>query len=260
MPANEIVGNRGCACSRYAGKTRLLAVKPKMTTTHNKHPKIAALVPMRHESARVPGKNYRFFAGKPLYHHILESLLACPHVTSVCIDTDSPIIYNEAPSLFPVKMIRRPKSLCSEFEPINSILLHDVTQIEADFYLQTHSTNPLLKTDTITRAIRAFLASDKHDSLFGVTKLHKRFFDATGQPLNHDPNKLIRTQDLPPIYEENSTIYLFSKSTLVERKNRIGYHPLMFEISKKEAIDIDYEDDFAYAEFVFNRQLERHAS
>ncbi|HMN12722.1 MAG TPA: hypothetical protein PKD55_10410, partial [Bellilinea sp.] len=32
-------------------------------------PKIAALVPMRHHSVRVPEKNFRELAGKPLYWH-----------------------------------------------------------------------------------------------------------------------------------------------------------------------------------------------
>lgn len=51
--------------------------------------KIAALVPMRHHSQRVPGKNYRLLAGKPLFHHIIEALLACQLVDEVIVDTDS---------------------------------------------------------------------------------------------------------------------------------------------------------------------------
>ena len=57
--------------------------------------KIVALVPMRHDSVRVPGKNYRPIAGKPLYHHILETLLACPEITQVVVDTDSPVILKD---------------------------------------------------------------------------------------------------------------------------------------------------------------------
>ena len=63
--------------------------------------KIVALVPMRHDSVRVPGKNYRPIAGKPLYHHILETLLACPEISRVVVDTDSPVILDGLAKDFP---------------------------------------------------------------------------------------------------------------------------------------------------------------
>ncbi|UCD35233.1 MAG: hypothetical protein JSU90_13230, partial [Nitrospiraceae bacterium] len=156
-------------------------------------PTIAALVPMRHTSERVPGKNYRFLGNRPLYHHIVESLIACPHISEVCIDTDSPFIVSDAPAHFPVRIIERPERLRSGFEPMNNILLYDVSQINADFYLQTHSTNPLLKAGTISRAIETFLSPGGHDSLFGVSRLQTRLYDAEGRPLNHDPHVLERT-------------------------------------------------------------------
>ncbi len=214
-------------------------------------PKIVALIPMRHYSERVPGKNYRLFAGKPLYHHIISSLLACPYISEICIDTDSPFIFSDAPKHFPIRLIDRPMHLRSNTESMNNILLYDVTQVEADFYLQTHSTNPLLTSLTITRAIETFLSSSEHDSLFGVTRLQTRLYDSNGQPLNHDPNILLRTQDLTPVYEENSTLYLFTRDILEKKKSRIGYHPLMFEVSRYEAIDIDEEIDFLFAEFLY---------
>lgn len=217
-------------------------------------PRIAALVPMRHNSERVPGKNYRLLDGKPLYHHIIESLIDCPYITEVCIDTDSPFILGDAPEHFNVTMIRRPDHLCSGFEPMNNILLNDVNHIAADYYLQTHSTNPLLKPETITRAIQRFLGPGEHDSLFGVTRLQARLYDAAGKPLNHDPDVLLRTQDLPPVFEENSTLYIFSRAVLEERGNRIGYNPLMFEVDREEAVDIDEELDFILAEFLYKQR------
>ena len=213
--------------------------------------KIVALVPMREHSERVPGKNYRPFAGRPLYHYIISSLLACPHINSVYIDTDSSFIREDAPKNFDVHIIDRPEHLRSDFIPMNDILLHDVTQVEADYYLQTHSTNPLLRTHTIGAAIEAFLGSTQHDSLFSVTRLQKRLWCADGMPLNHDPGLLLRTQDLPPIYEENSCLYIFTRSNLESRGNRIGKSSLMFEIEQMEAWDIDEEQDFRIAEILY---------
>jgi CMP-N-acetylneuraminic acid synthetase len=220
------------------------------------NPKIAALVPMRHHSARVTGKNYRSLAGKPLFHHILSALEEVPEVETILVDTDSPVIMEGITEKFPgVKAVSRPEYLLGEMVSMNDILIYDTSLIEADYYLQTHSTNPLLRSGTISKAIQTFLASiPDHDSLFGVTRLQTRLWDREGNPINHDPNILIRTQDLPPIYEENSCIYIFSKEKLIERQNRLGERPLMFEIPAVEAWDIDEELDFTVADILY-RQL-----
>ena len=157
-------------------------------------PRIVALVPMRHHSERVPGKNYRMFAGHPLYHHIVKTLLDCPLVDEIAIDTDSPIILEDAARNFPqVKLIKRPQNLRADTIPMNDVLLYDVNQINADYYVQTHSTNPLLCPTTITRAIEEFLRSlPEHDSLFSVTRIQARLWDTQGKPVNHDPGVLLR--------------------------------------------------------------------
>lgn len=216
-------------------------------------PRTVALVPMRHHSERVPGKNYRPFAGKPLYHYILTSLLACPLIAEVVIDTDSPVIMEGASQHFPgVGLIERPEHLRAGTVPTNEVLLYDVTQIEADYYLQTHSTNPLLRAETITRAIQLFLDNyPTYDSLFSVTRVQTRLWDGLARAINHNPALLLRTQDLPPVYEENSCLYIFTRSTLETRHNRIGERPLMFEIDRIEAWDIDEELDFRMAEFLY---------
>ncbi len=218
--------------------------------------RIAALVPMRHHSQRVPGKNYRPFVDRPLFHHIIATLLACPSVAEVAIDTDSPEIMDQCRSAFPgVRLLPRPAHLRADTTPMNDVLLNSTAQIEAEFYLQTHSTNPLLKIETIERAIAELReAVPAHDSLFGVTRLQTRLWDGLARPLNHNPNILLRTQDLPPVFEENSCLYLFRRETLVARHNRIGDRPILFEIDRLEAQDIDEEADFVLAEMLYRRR------
>ncbi len=210
---------------------------------------------MRHNSERVPGKNYRELADKPLFHHILTSLLACPEIAQVLVDTDSPIIMEGLRVHFPaVQIIERPEHLRDGIIPMNDILLHDTAQFPADYYLQTHSTNPLLRPATLSRAIQTFLENRRaHDSLFSVTRLQTRLYDQDGAPVNHNPGELLRTQDLPPVYEENSCIYIFARETLVKRGHRIGERPLLFEIDPIEAWDIDEELDFAIADFLLSQ-------
>jgi len=215
--------------------------------------KVVALVPMRHHSERVPGKNYRKFAGKPLYHYIINSLLKCPLVSMIAIDTDSPFICEDLKNYFPhIKLIDRPQHLRSGATPMNDVLQYDVKEIDADFFLQTHSTNPLLRSETITRAIRSFFENyPVYDSLFSVTRLQVRLWDKLNRPINHDPAILLRTQDLDPIYLENSCLYLFSRKGLQKNRNRIGQKPMMFEIEPHEASDIDEEFDFKMAEILY---------
>ncbi len=210
---------------------------------------------MRHNSERVPGKNYRPFAGRPLYHHIVGQLLACPQVSEVVIDTDSPAIMEDAARHFPqLRVIERPPHLRDGATPMNDVLLNATAQVAGDFYLQTHSTNPLLRAATISRAIDQFLAAyPLYDSLFGVTRLQSRLWDALARPVNHNPAILLRTQDLPPVYEENSNLYLFTRESLARRHNRIGERPLLFEIDRLEAWDIDEEHDFRIAELIYQQ-------
>jgi CMP-N-acetylneuraminic acid synthetase len=222
---------------------------------------IAALIPMRHMSERVPQKNYRPFAGEPLFRHILNTMKACTRIDQIIVDTDSPIMSAEIQRDFPrVIVIERPAHLRDGRTPMNEVLRHDVTMHAADWYVQTHSTNPLLRPETVTRAIEALeLAGSSHDSLFSVTALHKRFWERTGRPLNHDPGKLLRTQDLEPVLEENSCLYIFSRDRFLERGNRIGVSPLLFEMDRLEAWDLDDEFDFAVGEFLFEQQRARRA-
>jgi CMP-N-acetylneuraminic acid synthetase len=131
---------------------------------------------------------------------------------------------------------------------MNDVLASTVGRVEGDLFLQTHSTNPLLRSETIDRAIAAFIDDNEHDSLFSVTPLQARLWDRLGEPINHDPGELIRTQDLAPIFVENSCLYVFRRDTFATSGNRLGRAPLMFEIPASEAWDIDDEDDLAIAE------------
>jgi CMP-N-acetylneuraminic acid synthetase len=222
-------------------------------------PTIAALVPMRHHSQRVPGKNYRLLAGKPLYQHIIETLLAVPEIATIMVDTDSAPVMDGLRANFPqVKIIQRPENLRAPEIPMNEILTYDTAQVEADFYLQTHSTNPLLKAETISGAIKKFLATyPAFDSMFSVTRIQTRLWDSLTRAINHNPSILLQTQDLPPVFEENSCFYLFTRQNLLAKRNRLGERPLMFEISRFEAVDIDEEFDFQIADMMMRQQMEK---
>ncbi len=221
-------------------------------------PTVIALVPMRHHSQRVPEKNYRITAGKPLYAYIIKTLLACPEIDRIVVDTDSPVITQGLQENFPaVQVLARPEHLSGDTVSMNEILLYDTSLVEADFFLQTHSTNPLLKAETVSLAVSAMVSQyPVYDSLFSVTRWQKRLWTAEGKPINHDPAVLLQTQDLPPVYEENSCIYMFTRENLARKNNRMGDRPFMFAMDASEAYDIDEEIDFQIVDAILSKRSE----
>ncbi|UGV40301.1 acylneuraminate cytidylyltransferase family protein [Methanococcoides orientis] len=217
---------------------------------------IIALLPMKKHSERVPNKNLRDFSGKPLYHRVMESLSQSKYIKEVCINTDSKQISENAISNFDnVRIIERPEELMGDIVAMNDIIDYDISKLEGEHFLQTHSTNPLLTADTIDRAIEEYFENlSEFDSLFSVNRLQTRLYWQNGEPVNHNPQELLRTQDLPPLFEENSNIYIFSRESFKNAGNRrIGLKPQMFEMNNLESIDIDEPEDFILAETLYKQ-------
>lgn len=217
-------------------------------------PKIAAIVPMKGHSERVPHKNIRLLAGKPACHWVLEKLSACQYITEIIIDTDDEEIAECVKCFEKVVILERPDFLKGDMVTIQPLIEYDIQHSQCNYFLQTHSTNPCVKPETYVKAIETFFAQKEHDALFSVTEIKSRFYWLDGRAINHDPKHLIRTQDLAPIYEENSCFYLFSRETNERTKNRLGDDPMMYPIDALEAADIDYMDDFYWCEFLLRRE------
>ncbi|MEL6708273.1 MAG: acylneuraminate cytidylyltransferase family protein, partial [Pseudomonadota bacterium] len=110
------------------------------------------------------------------------------------------------------------------------------------------------RPETLVKAVETFFENyPVYDSLFSVTRQQTRYWDPLGRAINHNPNILLRTQDLPPVYEENSCIYIFEGETLIQKHNRIGNRPFLFEIEPVEAQDIDEEIDFQIADLIYKQ-------
>ncbi len=217
-----------------------------------------AIVLMKESSSRVPQKNHRLMCGMPLFYYILMTLQKCKEVDNIIVNTDSEWLGNYVNKFFPeVKVYERPDYMKEEFDSTGRYIFADIFKWQMDqlpkeeHFLHVHTTNPHLKSETIDKAIQAYyLQSPIYDSVFGVTKKYIRLFDKNAKPLLHDARKMERSQDLEPVFEDNSTIYVFSRSSFAYNNNRIGKNPYMFEMSAIEAIDIDWEEDWLIAESV----------
>lgn len=216
---------------------------------------IVALLPMKGHSERVPNKNLKSFNGMPLYHAIVKTMRNCNSIKNVIINTDSDLIAEDAKNTFGDFIIihDRPKEICGDFVSMNEIINYDIEKHGGEHFLQTHSTNPVLKSSTLQSAIDMYFAElPKYDSVFSVTKWQTRLYWQDGSAVNHNPAELLRTQDLPPVYEENSNFFIFSKTSFLQSgKKRIGLKPKMFEVNKIEAVDIDNPEDFIIAEQLY---------
>jgi CMP-N-acetylneuraminic acid synthetase len=212
-----------------------------------------ALLPMKANSERVRGKNFREFNGKPLFRWILDTLLSIDDIAQVVINTDARAILAEH-GLVDGPRIRvrdRKPEICGDFVSMNKVLADDVANVEAEVFLMTHTTNPLLTRASIVGALQLYregLAEGRGDSVFTVNRFQTRFYRADASAINHDPDNLIRTQDLEPWFEENSNLYVFSRASFARTQARIGKRPLMYEMGRTESVDIDDAESWQMAE------------
>lgn len=220
--------------------------------------KTVALLPMKAHSARVSGKNFKTLASKPLFRWILDSLLDVSAIDAVVINTDARDILSQnglTDGYASGRVIIRDRKpeICGDVISMNVVLNDDLEAIEAETYIMTHTTNPLLAPSTIADALSRYCEAKTlgtHDSLFTVNKVQTRFYRENGTPVNHDPDNLIRTQDLEPWFEENSNMYIFSRGSFAKTSARIGKKPMMYETSLMESIDIDDHPQWELAEAV----------
>jgi CMP-N-acetylneuraminic acid synthetase len=215
--------------------------------------RIVALLPMKANSDRVKGKNFRDFGGKPLFKWVLDTLLSVAEIDLIVINTDARHILAEHGLIDNERILMRDRNeeICGDLISMNLIIKDDIKNIDSDIYLMTHTTNPFLSRHSVEAAIEKFQIAvkvEKADSLFTVNKVQDRFYDIDVQPINHDPANLIRTQDLDPWYQENSNLYLFSKESFNKTDARIGANPTMLVTAPYESTDIDTPDDWELGE------------
>lgn len=198
------------------------------------------ILPIRKGSKRIKNKNIKIINNQPLYRITINKLLKISEIKKIIITTD----YNFKFSNKKIIVHKRPNHLRSNCN-INKVIHDVIKNYKFDHYLQMHVTSPLLSPKTIKNAIKFYkLNHSRFDTLFSVTALRKRFWNDKSRPMNHKLNDAPTTQNLKYIYEENSGFYIFSTSSFIKNKNRIGKKIKLFKISNLEAFDIDTIDEF----------------
>lgn len=211
--------------------------------------KTACFIPIKANSERVPGKNFRVLNGKKLYEHILEHTLEADCFDDVFVDTNSAEIADYAAS-HGVQVIERLDALAQNTANGNDLLVyHRTIRPEYDYYFQLFATAPFLQPKSIAQCANALLGSDVYDSCFTAVK-NNAFYWFCGVPVNYRPGILPRSQDMEPVIEETTGMYGITAESLDKYRCRIGRKPFVQLVNKFEAVDINTEDDLRLAEYV----------
>jgi len=211
--------------------------------------KTACFIPIKQNSERVPGKNFRRVGGVPLYQAIVTKALASGCFSAVFVDTNSEEAAAFAKDNGAVPIVRKPELALPSANGNDLLLHHAEIEPSFEFYFQLFVTAPLLKIESIRGAVSALLESGAHDSVL-TTIQHKGFFWRSGLPISYQPNLLPRSQDLVPIEEETTALYGITRAALLKYRCRIGAQPHFFPVSRQEAIDLNTEDDFVYLDWL----------
>lgn len=212
--------------------------------------RIVAVVPIKLNNERFPGKNTVVAGGKPLICHILNTLAGMDELDAIYVYCSDESVTRYLPPR--VQFLKRPCALDLPESNFTQIFGSFSEKIKADIYLYTHATAPLLTKQTLTACINK-VKGGEHDSAF-TAELFQEFLWQDGKPLNFDPAYVPRTQDLPKIYKETSGAYVFKRSVFEKYRRRVGEDPFLAVVSKIEAIDINYPDDLELADFFLRKE------
>lgn len=213
---------------------------------------IKAVIPVRAGSQRVKNKNIKPFAGTSLLEIKIKQLKQIDLLDEIIVNTDSEEMLELARSLG-VTPFKRDSYYASSQVSANELYRNVAETTDSDVIMFTHVTNPMLKTETIIDIINTYKnLKDGFDSVSTVS-LVKEFLWKDGKAINYDVNNKPRSQDLPEIYSLNHAINILSKNTMYERKDLMGYKPYFYPLDRYEAIDIDNEIDFEFAEYMYKK-------
>jgi CMP-N-acetylneuraminic acid synthetase len=206
--------------------------------------RIVAVVPIKLNNERLPGKNTKLLGGKPLIQYILESLNAVAEI-------DEKYVYCSDRSVCDyliegIRFLQRPDYLDLPTSNFSQIFAEFSSLVKADIYVYAHATAPFVRAETIRKGIQA-VASGAYDSAFCAERLQD-FIWHQGEPLNFQAENIPRSQDLPVYYRETSGVYVFNREVFEQHHRRIGRKPLILEVGYREAVDINTPQDFQLAE------------
>lgn len=213
---------------------------------------VACFLPCRAGSERIPHKNIKPFAGSSLIQIKLEQLVDARLIDRIIVSTNDPAVYKVAES-FHVSVDWRPEHLCRNDTGTDELIGYVSDLVSEAHILWTHVTSPFVGGELYDELIQMYLESTR-DSLMTVNEI--RGFLWRDGPLNYDRRieRWPRTQTIDPVYEINSAAFI-APIEAYRAGDRIGNDPMLYPLDWRTGLDIDYPDDFALAELLYENRL-----
>jgi len=209
--------------------------------------KIAAFLPAKGSSNRIPNKNTMLLDGEPLFLRSLKKLTSINLIDEIYLDSESNEIIDLA-SEVKCKILRRDQNLASNKTDGNILFYNEVLKTDADICIQLLGTSPFIKSETIEKGIKILLNDDNYDSVVAIRK-EKQYKWQNDQPvydINHIPNSV----DLEDTIIESMGLYIVRREVALQTKRRIGNKPYLIEINPLESIDVNWPADFELANLI----------
>ncbi|MCD7729756.1 MAG: acylneuraminate cytidylyltransferase family protein [Clostridia bacterium] len=211
--------------------------------------KTACFIPIKVNSERVVGKNFRVLNGKKLYEYICEHVKEADIFDDVYVDTNSAEIAEYAKNKGFIPIERKPELALNTANGNDLLVYHYLQYPQYDYYFQLFATAPYLQPSSMRACFDKLLSSEEYDSCFTATK-NNGFYWLNSNPINYRPGILPRSQDMLPMIEETTGLYGITRQSLERYRCRIGRKPYIHIVSKLEAVDINTEDDLKLAEYI----------
>ncbi len=214
---------------------------------------ILVVIPARGGSKGIPRKNLRLLDNKPLISYSIETAKASQYVDDVVVTTDDSQIALIAEK-FGASVVRRSEELSTDDALLDPVIHDAMIQKEKlafdeyDIVVTLQPTSPLIKTETLDRAIEKFedfgldsvisVVDDRHLS-WGYDENNQRYF----------PNYIERAnrENLPKSYRETGAI-LATRRAFVHEDSRLGTNIGIVEVSREESVNIETYEDWWLAE------------
>lgn len=220
--------------------------------------RVLGLIPARSGSKRLPGKNIRVCAGKPMIAWTIEAALAARTIDRIVVSTDDDEIAETVSRLGAEVPFRRPDELANDTATSVDMTLHalDFLDEQFDYLVLLQPTSPLRLAEDVDGIIQYCEGADAQ-SCVAVSeaevplRLHYTI-DADGHLA---PMFTSENGELEKTYVPNGAAYVVDIPWFRQHKTFYHVTTVAFIMPESRAVDVDTEQDFLLAEM---RMLQRN--
>lgn len=225
---------------------------------------VLGLIPARGGSKGIKNKNIRYLLGKPLIAYAVQCGLACNKIDKLVVSTDSEEIAEIARECGADVPFIRPAELAGDETPMMPVMQHCIETVEAMYREKVNvlvlldSTSPLRKVEDIEGALSLFSEEGSCEAVISGCRAHNNpYFNMItlmdGYARLVIPTDIGRRQDCPPVYDLDTTVWVYSRRAIMEIGQRIPPHTRFYSVPEERSVHIDTEIDFKIVEYLMSQ-------